>query len=291
MSQRTKGVLCIACSAFCFASMNTFVRLSGDLPTIQKSFFRNFVALLFALVMLLRSGEKLRCSPKNLPLLLVRSAAGTFGILGNFYAVDHMLLSDASLLNKLSPFFTILFSRIFLRERLTLFQGAAVCTAFAGALLIIKPGMDFAAVFPALMGFLGGMGAGGAYTAVRALTQRGERGPFIVFFFSGFSCLVALPSLILDYHPMSPYQLAMLLLAGLSAAGGQFTITAAYSFAPAREISVFDYTNVLFAALWGFLLFSQVPDGWSILGYGIITAVAVAMFFYNKRQDSAGGPI
>ena len=50
MSQRTKGVLCIACSAFCFASMNTFVRLSGDLPTIQKSFFRNFVALLFALV-------------------------------------------------------------------------------------------------------------------------------------------------------------------------------------------------------------------------------------------------
>ena len=286
MSRRTKGVICILCSAFCFASMNTFVRLSGDLPTIQKSFFRNLVALIFALAMLLRTQEKFRFQPKNLPLLLVRSLAGTLGILCNFYAVDHMLLSDASLLNKLSPFFTILFSRIFLREKLTVFQGAAVCTAFAGALLIIKPGLNFAAVFPALMGFLGGMGAGGAYTAVRALTQRGERGPFIVFFFSGFSCLVALPSLLLDYHPMSPYQLAMLLLAGLSAAGGQFTITAAYSFAPAREISVFDYTNVLFAALWGFLLFSQVPDGWSVLGYVIITAVAVAMFFYNKRQPA-----
>ena len=286
MNQRTKGVLCILCSAFCFASMSTFVRLSGDLPTIQKSFFRNLVALVFALIALLRSGEGLRFRPKNLPLLVIRSGAGTLGILCNFYAVDHMLLSDASLLNKLSPFFTILFSRIFLREKLTVFQGAAVCTAFAGALLIIKPGLDFSALFPALMGFLGGMGAGGAYTAVRALTQRGERGSFIVFFFSGFSCLVALPSLLLDYHPMTPYQLAMLLLAGLSAAGGQFTITAAYSFAPAREISVFDYTNVIFAALWGFLLFSQVPDGWSLLGYLVIIGTAVAMFFYNQRRTA-----
>ena len=136
MSRRSKGVICILCSAFCFASMNTFVRLSGDLPTIQKSFFRNLVALIFALVMLLRTQEKFRFQPKNLPLLLVRSLAGTLGILCNFYAVDHMLLSDASLLNKLSPFFTILFSWIFLREKLTAKALAGAILVTAGAILM-----------------------------------------------------------------------------------------------------------------------------------------------------------
>ena len=87
------------------------------------------------------------------------------------------------------------------------------------------------------------MAAGAAYTAVRVLGQRGERNAFIVFFFSAFSCLVCLPFLVFDYHPMSLFQAAMLGLAGLSAAGGQFSVTAAYTYAPAREISVYDYTK------------------------------------------------
>lgn len=284
MNQKTKAIIFILCSAFCFATMNTFVRLAGDLPTIQKSFFRNLIAFLFATVTLLHTKERFHFSSQNLPLLILRSATGLMGILCNFYAVDHLLLSDASLLNKLSPFFAILFSLIFLRERVTLFQALAVCTAFSGALLIIKPSLDFVALFPYLMGFLGGMAAGAAYTVVRCLTNRGERGVFIVFFFSAFSCIALLPALLLNFHPMSPLQLLFLLMAGLSAAGGQFSITAAYANAPAREISVFDYTQVLFAALWGLILFQQIPDPWSILGYLIICAVAVAMFFYNNRR-------
>ena len=79
-------------------------------------------------------------------------------------------------------------------------------------------------------------------------------------------------------------QLGFLLLAGLAAAGGQFSVTAAYSFAPARDISVFDYTQVLFAALTGFFLFGQVPDLLSFIGYGIICGISVLMFFYNKKH-------
>lgn len=283
MNRKLKGVLFILCSAFCFATMNTFVRLAGDLPTFQKSFFRNLIAVVFAAAMLVRTREGFRFDLRNLPLLILRSMAGLVGVLFNFYAVDRLLLSDASLLNKLSPFFAILFSLIFLREKVSLFQALAVFAAFAGALLIIKPGLDFAAVFPYLVGLLGGMGAGAAYTAVRCLSNRGERGSFIVFFFSAFSCVALLPALIIGWRPMSALQLLYLLMAGLSAAGGQFAITAAYANAPAREISVFDYTQVLFAALWGFALFGQIPDALSVLGYAVICAVAVAMFFYNKR--------
>lgn len=282
-SQRMKGILAILCAAFFFALMTAFVRLAGDLPSVQKSFFRNLVALLFATAVLLRTPEKFRFEKSNLGALLMRSVFGTIGILGNFYAVDHLLLSDASMLNKLSPFFAIIFSFFLLKEKMRPIQILAVVLAFIGSLFIIKPSGHGLLSAGAFAGVLGGLGAGVAYTYVRILGKRGERGPFIVFFFSGFSCIATLPFLIFDYHPMSLTQVCFLLLAGLSAAGGQFSITTAYTFAPAKEISVFDYTQVIFAAVLGFFLFGQVPDLYSLLGYFIICSVSVAMFFYNKK--------
>ena len=103
-------------------------------------------------------------------------------------------------------------------------------------------------------------------------------------FFSAFSCIVTLPYLIVDYSPMTIAQLVILICAGIAAAGGQFSITAAYSYAPAREISVFDYTQIIFAALMGFIAFGDIPDKFSIIGYVIICSVSVAMFLYNRKE-------
>lgn len=288
LSNRQKGMISIILSAFCFAWMNAFVRLSGDLPFIEKSFFRNFVALLLALVMLLRE----RGGPRSFlpqkgtfPFLLIRAAAGTLGILCNFYAIDHLALSDASILNKMSPFFAILCSWLFLREKLNWKQGLIVLGAFVGALCVIKPSFANADLFPSLIGLLGGFGAGVAYTMVRRLGQLGENKAYIVFFFSAFSCIVTLPYLLLAFEPMTWGQLLCLVMAGVSAAGGQFGVTSAYCYAPAKEISVYDYTQIIFAAGLGFLLFAQIPDWLSILGYCIIIAMAVVMFFYNKESD------
>ena len=277
-----KGIVCIIVSAFCFALMNLFVRLSGDLPSVQKSFFRNLVAFFFALAVMKKNHIGFSGKKSNLLPLILRSAFGTAGILGNFYAVDHLVLADASMLNKMSPFFAIVFSAFILKEKVRPFQAFAVGGAFLGSLLIIKPTVAGMEMFPAILGFLGGMGAGAAYTMVRYLSERGEKGPLIVCFFSGFSCLATLPFLIFGYHPMSGQQLALLLLAGLSAAGGQFAITAAYSYAPAREISVYDYSQIIFSAGFGYLVFGQIPDLLSWLGYLVICSMAVAMFFYNK---------
>lgn len=288
LSNRQKGMISIILSAFCFAWMNAFVRLSGDLPFIEKSFFRNFVALLLALVMLLRErgGPRSFLPQKGtLLFLLIRAAAGTLGILCNFYAIDHLALSDASILNKMSPFFAILCSWLFLREKLNWKQGLIVLGAFVGALCVIKPSFANADLFPSLIGLLGGFGAGVAYTMVRRLGQLGENKAYIVFFFSAFSCIVTLPYLLLAFEPMTLGQLLCLVMAGVSAAGGQFGVTSAYCYAPAKEISVYDYTQIIFAAGLGFLLFAQIPDWLSILGYCIIIAMAVVMFFYNKESD------
>ena len=285
ISRRTRGVLLIITSAFCFALMSTFVRLAGDLPSTHKAFFRNLVALIFALIILRKERIPFRPqSRSNLTALILRSALGTLGILGNFYAVDHLLLADASMLNKLSPFFAVLFSYLFLKEKLTPFQALTIAAAFIGSLFVIKPSFTDLSSLPAFAAFGGGVCAGAAYTAVRYAGSRGEKGPFIVAFFSGFSTVCFLPFLIADPQPMSAKQVAFLIAAGLAAAGGQFTITAAYTCAPAKEISVYDYTQLIFTTLIGFTLFGDKPDVYSFIGYAVILSAAVASFIRERKR-------
>ena len=286
MSKRNKGILLIILSAFSFAFMFAFVRLSGDLPTMQKVFFRNFVALFFALGIMKKKHIHFGCkNRKNSAVLFVRAFGGSLGMIGNFYAIDVLVLSDASILNKMSPFFCVLFSFSFLKEKLRLFNIITISGAFVGALFVIKPSFANADLFASVVGFLGGMSAGLAYTCVRYLGQHGEKGPMIVAYFSLFSCIITLPFMIFDFHPMKWWQILCLLGAGLGAAGGQFSITAAYSNAPAKEISVFDYTQILFTAALGFLMFGDKPDIWSLLGYVVIISMALIVFIFSNKKS------
>lgn len=286
LSSKTKGVIFIILSALSFTGMNTFVRLAGDLPTMQKVFFRNFVAMIFAFAAMVKAGDSFKPKKGSVKYLLIRSAAGLAGIFGNFYALDKIELSNASMLNKMSPFFALVFSAIFIKEKVKPKQAVAIAVAFIGALFIIKPTFGNADLLASLAGFAGGMAAGGAYTCVRWLGIKGENGRLIVLFFSVFSCVLTVPYLIFDYHYMTAFQWFALLMAGVFAAGGQFAITAAYTHAPSREISVYDYSQIIFAAVVGFFVFGDIPDVWSFVGYFIIIAMAVWMFVYNNRQGT-----
>lgn len=283
VSNRTKGILCILAAALCFSGMSAFVRMAGDVPVFEKAFFRNFVAAIVAGITLRRSGTCF-CIPKeSRKFVICRAVFGTIGLVANFYAIDRLNLADANMLNKLSPFFAIIFSYFLLGERVRPVQALAVCGAFVGALCIIKPTGENLQMFPALIGLLGGITAGAAYTFLRRATLGGTQGGVIVLFFSCFSCVICLLLSIGDFVLPSPRQLLMLIGCGLCGAGGQFSITTAYSYAPAREISVYDYAQVLFSAVLGFALFGQLPDGWSFVGYALIIAMAVVNYWYNNR--------
>ena len=290
-SKRTVGVLFILGAALCFALMNLFVNLAGDLPVMQKVFFRNLIASVAVFFLLLFQKEKFRIHSKEcLFWLFLRSFVGFLGVILNFYAIDTIgSISDASILNKLSPFFAILFSVFLLKEKPRLYEIGFVALAFSGALFVVKPTFT-AASLPALAGVLSGASAGFAYSCVRVLSVKGERGMMTVFFFSAFSTLVALPFFIAFYEPMTPFQLFALLMAGVSATGGQFFITAAYRFAPAKEIAVFDYSQVLFAAVLGFLFLDQLPDLFSLAGYGIIIGAAVGKQLLARRLAKRQSP-
>ena len=286
IKKQYKGIFYIILSAFCFSLMDMFVRMSGDLPSIQKSFFRNIVAAVFGCILVLKEKDSFQWKKGSGKYLILRSLFGTLGILCNFYAIDHLALADASMLNKMSPFFVVIFSFLFLKEKVTAAQILLVMGALGGSLFVVKPTVSNLDLIPSLIGLLGGLGAGAAYTMVRKLGTVGIKGPFIVFFFSTFSCVITLPWLIFDYHAMTLWQVLVLLLAGLCAAGGQFAITAAYCYAPASEISIYDYTKVIFSMVLGFVMFQQIPDFYSWVGYVIICLMAVLMFFYNKKRGA-----
>ena len=134
LSSKTKGVFYIILAAFGFSLMSMFVKLAGDLPSFQKAFFRNFIALIFIFIMMLRDKTGFVPAKKNIPDLFGRCFFGTLGMLCNFYAIGKLNLSDANMLNKLSPFFAIIFSVILLKERPSIVQIAGVCVAFAGSM-------------------------------------------------------------------------------------------------------------------------------------------------------------
>ena len=285
MNSKTKGVLYIIAAAFGFSMMSVFVHLAGDMPAMQKAFFRNIAALAVVSVIMLKKHISIKPGKGNIPALLCRAGFGTIGLVCNFYAIDHLVLADANMLNKLSPFFAIIFSVFLLKEKPSVVQIIGVLTAFIGSLLIIKPSMGGYAVFPAAVGAAGGLFAGLAYTFVRYLGGRKENSFVIIFVFSAFSSLVCLPFMIINFSALSLKSLIYLICAGLSACIGQFGITRAYLFAPAKEISVYDYTQVIFAAIFGFFLFGQIPDALSIAGYFLICGAGAAMFLYNRHRD------
>ncbi len=293
MSDKAKGIACIVASAFGFAIMATCVRLCDDcgaaISSFQKSFFRNVVALGLALAVFLRGSvpshagsvptQKRGPVPTKAWLLLVlRSALGTVGIFANFYALSRITIAEGQTLNKTAPFFTVVFAALFLKEHAGWKSFYPLLVALVGVLLIAKPGFAGEAAFPLAVGLLGGISAGAAYTALRALGKTGAmKSSFIILFFSAFSCLAAVPFMLHGFVPMTAAQVAILFGAGGGAALGQFGVTLAYRSAAPRDIAVYDYTNILFTAAFGFALFGQVPDGWSLVGFALIVFAALKM--------------
>lgn len=290
LNDTTKGIIYIICSAFCFALMAVFVKLSGNINFVQKAFFRNFVAFFIALAGLFadikKNGKAAAVIPKGALLyLFLRAATGSAGVFGNFYAIDRIVLADAAILNKMAPFFAIVFSFVLIKEKIKPIPLLCIIVAFLGSILIVKPSFDFSKMLPTFVAFIGGMGAGFAYACVRKLSSLKCNGKIIILFFSAFSMLLCVPYLIFHFDPMTLQQFLFLCGAGACAAGGQFTITAAYYHAPASKISIYDYSQIIFSTLMGFFFFGQLPDILSFIGYAVIIAMALINFLYNKKNQ------
>lgn len=285
ISDRKKGILLILLSAFSFSTMSALSTMVGDMTAMQKLFFRSAMAAAVTAVVMRLKGQPFAVRRDCLKEHLFRSLFGLLGVAGNYYAMTHMLLSDANMIMEMSPFFVILFSALFLREKTSIKQYAFVALALVGEVLVVKPSAGMFTDSATLIVLGASICAGLAYMNVRAMGVKGENSLVIVFFFAVFSTVVSFPFLFIHPIRISAGQTILLLLMGAFACVGQFTVTAAYRCAPGSEISIFDYSQVLFSALFGWILYKQLADGMSLIGYGAIITAAVLMFIYNRRIE------
>ncbi len=278
------GIFCIIVAGFGFSLMALFIKLAGNLPSMQKGFFRNIIAVGISSIPLIKHWKSINFPKGKLSwsILISRSVFGTIGLVFNFYAITHISLADSTIIQKLSPFVILILSYIFFKEKMTKFQMMAIVIAFIGVGFIIKPSGDGFISMGALAALLGAFCSGIAYTCVRYLGTHNVSGEFIIFFFSTLSTLLLLPYLIFDYKVMTMYQLAMLILAGASATIGQYGVTFAYKYAAAKNISVFDYSQVLFSGIFGFIFFNELPDLQSLIGYIIVISVGIILVKKSK---------
>ena len=105
----------------------------------------------------------------------------------------------------------------------------------------------------------------------------------VVAFFSTFSCIILIPFIIFTYQPITPLQLFYCAMTGVAACFGQIFISSAYAMCPAKEISIYDYSTVIFTALLGLIVLGEMPDWLSILGYAIIIGASVLNYLYNNN--------
>ena len=271
-------------SATLFSIMSAFVKLSGDLPFLEKALFRNIVSLIIAFSIIKRKGISLWGERKNRKMLILRSLAGSLGLIFYFYSIDRLILSDSSMLNKLSPFFVVLFAWIFLKTKIKTFQIFSLALALTGSILIIKPGFHFSSTFPAIVGLGSAVMAGLAYVIVSYLGDK-ENSYTIVFYFSLVSTIICFPFLFIDPVIPSFVQVLLLLGAGTAAAGGQIFLTLSYKSAPPVEVSIYQYSQIVASGILGIFLFAELPDTYSLIGYLLIFTGGYLMYILGKKES------
>jgi drug/metabolite transporter (DMT)-like permease len=282
MEKRNKGIIFILMSSLFFALMAALVKYLGNIPTVEKIFFRNLIATVTAFVIVKKNGKSL--VGNNIKLLLLRSSFGLLGIAAYFYALSQMKLSDAVILNKMSPFFVVVFASIFLKEKISKMQMAALIIAAVGAVFVIRPGFD-SNIFPALIALLSSLFAGIAYTIVREL-RKTDSAAAVVFYFSLFSTIVIVPFMLTGGFvvPAGNDILALAAL-GIFAAAAQLFMTNAYRHAEASELSIYTYANIVFSSFFGLLFFQEIPDIITIIG-GVLIITAGYINYRSKKLNS-----
>ncbi|MDX8410415.1 MAG: DMT family transporter [Mariprofundaceae bacterium] len=268
-----------------FAAMAACVRVaSQSLPQAEVVFFRNFMALLLLLPLLLHQRVSLRT--ERIGLHLLRAFAGLASMYLYFHALTRLPLSDALLLNYTSPLFIALIAVVWLGEHWSRTRAASLALGLVGVGLLFQPSSAIASS-AGLIGLASGALAGLALTTVKKLSYSEPSLRIVVYFALLASVISAVPMLWGFVWPR-PEQWAWLIAMGLAGSLGQLGLTRAYSLAPASQVSPMGYTSLIFAGLIGFAVWGERPDLAGLIGTLTITVAGVLVA--RERSEPAPEP-
>ena len=284
------GVRYVLMSAFGFSLMAVCVKFASvrGIPVLEIVAARALVSLGLSVMDVKRKGISLIGHRRG--LLLSRGVVGTLALICVYYALTKLPLAEATVLQYLHPMFTAILAFWFLKERLHLSTIACVILSFLGLLLVSRPAflfdnfgvahstLDFWAVGAAV---LGAFGSAVAYVLVRKLNET-EDSSVIIFYFP----LIALPlSLVLlgnNFVWPTGWSWLLLLLVGVFTQMGQIGLTKAMQTETASKATAFSYLQVVFAAVLGWLFFSEMPDIWTFSGASLILLGAIVNGFWKR---------
>lgn len=280
------GIIFVLLSAIGFSTLQMFVKMLPNVSVGNKLFYRNVVITVITYILIRARGISLKVEKSEWPLLLSRIVFGLSGVIINFYTLSYILLADSTTIQKLSSFIVLILSYFFFNEKFTKVQFLALVGSFMGVVLIVKPGSSSFS-FGYILAIIGAFCSAFAYSCIRALGIRKKVNPMlIVFYFSLFNTIFSAPYVI-THRPHFDTRTAILLFGiGLFGAIGQFGITFAYNFAPAKQISVFEYTQVIFSSILGVVFLGEIPDKYSVIGYIIIISIGIFMYRYNLKKEN-----
>ncbi len=284
MANKSKAVILMLISSLAFAISAATVKLVKEIPIFEKVFFRNIISVIVAYFILKQKKMPAFGRLENQKFLILRSLLGILAMVLYFYAISNLVLADSAMLHKLFPFFVTIFAAFFLKEKISKIQVPALILVFFAALLIIKPRFDYS-ILPALAGFGTAVISGMTYTLVRFLRDR-EHPSTIVFYFSFASLVILAPLVVLDFQMPTLQQWVYLLMIGVFASIGQFSLTYAYRYEKASEIAIYNYSNIIFAAIIGFFIWGEISDFWSLVGGSAIILISIVVFVYNNKTSS-----
>ena len=282
MTQKQKGILYMVLSALSFAAMQVVVHLTKMFPTMEQIFVRNLFILIAAFFIIRHRGGSLFGERKYQAGLFGRSFFGFLGLITLFYASSHASQGDVTILNKLSPIFVTLLAVFFMKEKMSRIQIPALALSIIGAFIVFRPSFQ-SDPLPLVMALLSAVSSGIAYTLLGYFKDKVD-GLTVIMHFSTFSAVGSLPFMIGNFVMPDLHQFLLLMLIGVFGSLGQVFITYAYRFAPASEISIYNYSGILFSILLGFAILGEPVKITSIAGGALVAAASLMVYFYSGRS-------
>jgi drug/metabolite transporter (DMT)-like permease len=282
MDRTARGAALVSLGSFTLVVMAMLVKQVGTrIPTIEILFFRSIVGFLFVLPMFIRNPlEPLRT--KRLGLHAVRGVIGTLGNICFFWTITHMLLADAMALQFSRPLFMIPLAVFFLGEVVGWRRTGVALAGFLGIVIYARP---FTAGFEPGV-FIGALGAftGGLVVICIKRLQTTEKTSVIMFYYAFWNTLIAAVPAAIWWVTPTAHELIFLVLVGFVGISGQALITHGLSQGDATVLVPLDYSRIVYSAIIGYLLFSEVPGPWSFAGMALIVAASLYLVLTERRR-------
>ena len=270
-------------SVLFFSFMDILIKITDEYAVGQVMFFRAVFGLIPIFFLIPKNRLRDFYKTKHVGLHFYRSFFGAIAMAAIFIGLRNLQLAEVTSLAFSGPIWVVIFSMLFLSEKIRTKRWVAVGLGFIGVLIISKPGFDnlnYYYIFPIIFC----IGFAGVSILIRKLTLAGETVWLIAFYFSVASGLGGLATFPLgDWIMPTKYDLVLLILIGFLGGIANLTLTQSYKLAEVTLTTPLKYLSLVFAITFGFYFFNEVQSFNTLLGAGLIV-ISSGIIFFRENQ-------